>query len=136
MAEQKAAAKFLVNKEAIAAYTSTFKTELELRLRTIYDGFQKLKKKGYNVDAITPQAAMYLTIKIDVAGKKDGAFELATQKDVSSYLLTEAKLAIVPFYAFGADTKSPWYRLSVGTAKLEEIPQMFAQLEAALARLS
>ena len=136
MAEQKAAAKYLANKEAIAAYVSRFKEGLELRLRTIYDGFQTLKKKGYNVDAITPQAAMYLTIKIDVAGKKDGDFMLATQKDVSAYLLTEAKLAIVPFYAFGADAKSPWYRLSVGTAKLEEIPQMFAQLEAALARLS
>ena len=136
MAEQKAAAAFLKNREAIASYMQTFKAALELRLRTIYDGFQTLKAKGYNVDAITPQAAMYLTIKIDVAGKKDGDFMLATQKDVSAYLLTEAKLAIVPFYAFGADAKSPWYRLSVGTAKLEEIPQMFAQLEAALARLS
>jgi aspartate aminotransferase len=136
MAEQKAAAKYLVNKEAVSSYLANLKAGLELRLRTIYDGFQGLKAKGYNVDAITPQAAMYLTIKIDMAGKKDGDFELATQKEVTSYLLIEAKLAIVPFYAFGADAKSPWYRLSVGTAKVEEIPQMFAQLEAALAKLS
>jgi aspartate aminotransferase len=135
MAEQKAAALYLQNKEAIKSYTTTFKAGLEERLQTIYKGMQALKAKGYNVDAITPQAAMYLTIKIDVAGKKDGNFVLVTQTDVTNYLLTEAKLAIVPFYAFGADKKSPWYRLSVGTAKLEEIPQMFAQLEAALAKL-
>lgn len=135
MAEQKAAAKYLQNKDAIKKYTSHFKAGLEERLQTIYKGIQELKARGYNVDAIAPQAAMYLTIKIDVAGKKDGTFELATQSDVTNYLLTEAKLAIVPFYAFGAEKTSPWYRLSVGTAKLDEIPQMFAQLDAALAKL-
>jgi aspartate aminotransferase len=136
MAEQKAAAKYLQNKDAIRKYITHFKAGLEERLQTIYKGIQALKAKGYNVDAIAPQAAMYLTIKIDMAGKKDGTFELATQSDVTNYLLTEAKLAIVPFYAFGADKKSPWYRLSVGTAKLDEIPQMFAQLEAALSKLN
>jgi aspartate aminotransferase len=136
MAEQKAAAVYLLKKDAIATYMAGFKAGLEERLQTIYKGIHDLKAKGYSVDAVAPQAAMYLTIKIDLAGKKDGDFELATQTDVTSYLLTEAKLAIVPFYAFGADKKSPWYRLSVGTAKLDEIPQMFAQLEAALAKLS
>ena len=136
MAEQKAAAAYLQKKDAIRSYLATFKAGLEERLQAIYKGIHQLKDKGYSVDAITPQAAMYLTIKIDLVGKKDGDFELATQGDVTSYLLNEAKLAIVPFYAFGADKKSPWYRLSVGTAKLEEIPQMFAQLEGALAKLS
>lgn len=136
MAEQKAVAVYLQNKDAIKTYLTSFKAGLEERLQTIYKGFLGLKEKGYNVDAVAPQAAIYLTIKIDVAGKKDGDFVLETQSDVTNYLLTEAKLAIVPFYAFGADKKSPWYRLSVGTAKLEEIPQMFAQLEAALGKLS
>lgn len=135
MAEQKAVAVYLQNKEAFKTYLTSFKAGLEERLQTIYKGFISLKEKGYNVDAVAPQAAIYLTIKIDVAGRKDGDFVLETQSDVTNYLLTEAKLAIVPFYAFGADKKSPWYRLSVGTAKLEEIPQMFAQLEAALAKL-
>ncbi len=135
MAEQKAVAAYLQDKEAFKTYLTSFKAGLEERLQTIYKGFLSLKEKGYNVDAVAPQAAIYLTIKIDVAGKKDGDFVLATQSDVTNYLLTEAKLAIVPFYAFGADKKSPWYRLSVGTARLEEIPQMFAQLEAALAKL-
>jgi len=39
---------------------------------------------------------------------------------------------VVPFYAFGAENNSPWYRLSVGTCHLEEIEPMFTQLEKAL----
>ncbi len=61
---------------------------------------------------------------------------LATQADVTSYILNESKLAVVPFYAFGAPKDSSWYRLSVGTCKKEEIPEMIAQLKKALAQLS
>lgn len=136
MAEQKAVAKYLYMHEDIDAYLHQFRAAVEARLRGIYDGLQKLKGEGYSVDAITPQAAIYLTIKIDLAGKKtaDGVL-LKDQGDVTAYLLNEAKLAIVPFYAFGADRSSPWYRLSVGTCKVEEIPAMIGQLRAALKKL-
>ena len=136
MAEQKAVAKYLYMKEDIDAYLHKFKAAVEARLRGIYDGLQVLKRDGFAVDAITPQAAIYLTIKFDLAGKTtaDGSL-LKDQSDVTAYLLNEAKLAIVPFYAFGADRTSPWYRLSVGTCKVEEIPAMIEQLRAALKRL-
>jgi aspartate aminotransferase len=42
---------------------------------------------------------------------------------------------VVPFYAFGAPVESPWYRLSVGTCKVEEIGEMLAGLRAALEKL-
>ena len=137
MAEQKAVAKYLLQKDAIAEYLLHFKAEIEERLRNIYAGFIALKEKGYSVDSVSPQAAIYLTIKIDLAGKTtaDGHI-LSSQADVTSYILGEAKLAVVPFSAFGAGSKSPWYRLSVGTCKKEEIPEMLQKLEAALAKLS
>jgi aspartate aminotransferase len=137
MPEQKGLTKFLANKEAITGYLNNFKIELEERLRRIYEGFIKLKKEGYNVDAVSPEAAIYLTIKLDLAGKKtaDGT-ELKTQSDVTSYLLQYAHLAVVPFYAFGAAKTSPWYRLSVGTCKKEEIDEMLEKLGAALKQLS
>jgi len=137
MAEQKAVARFLHNKPAIDNYLQQFKGELELRLRNIYQGLQQLKAEGFAVDAVAPQAAIYLTIKIDLAGKKtaDGRL-LETQSDVTAYLLNEARLAVVPFYAFGADKTSPWYRLSVGTCRKEDIPEMIATLRAALKKLS
>jgi aspartate aminotransferase len=136
-AEQKAVAKYLYMNEDIDAYLVTFKAAVEARLRGIYEGLQQLKKEGFAVDAITPQAAIYLTIKIDLAGKKtaDGGV-LKDQAAVTAYLLNEAKLAIVPFYAFGADRSSPWYRLSVGTCKVEEIPAMIDQLRVALGKLT
>lgn len=136
MAEQKAVAKYLYMHEDIDAYLQQFRAAVEARLRGIYDGLQQLKGEGFSVDAITPQAAIYLTIKIDLAGKKtaDGVL-LKDQSDVTAYLLNEAKLAIVPFYAFGADRSSPWYRLSVGTCNVEEIPAMIGQLRAALKKL-
>jgi aspartate aminotransferase len=137
MPEQKGLTKFLANKEAINSYLAHFKSEIEERLRRIYEGFVKLKSEGYNVDAVSPEAAIYLTIKIDLAGKKTvRGTELKTQSDVTSYLLQHASLAVVPFYAFGAPKTSPWYRLSVGTCKKEEIDEMLAKLGTALKQLS
>ena len=136
MAEQKAVAQYLLQKENIQHYLTHFKSEVELRLRNIHDGFIALKQKGYPVDAVAPQAAIYLTIKIDLVGKTtaDGK-KLETQSDVTSYILAEAKLAVVPFSAFGAGANSPWYRLSVGTCKKEEIGEMLEKLEGALGKL-
>lgn len=137
MAEQKALTKFLSQKEAINAYLAHFKSELEERLRRIHDGLIRLKEQGYNVDAVSPEAAIYLTIKFDLVGKKaeDGTV-LQTQNDVTSYLLQHASLAVVPFYAFGASKNSPWYRLSVGTCKKEEIDEMLGKLGETLKKLS
>ena len=137
MAEQNALAKYLLQTENIDHYFTHFKSELAERLRNIYEGFQKLKAAGFTVDAVAPQAAIYLTIQIDLVGKKtaDGKL-LEKQSDVTSYLLDEAKLAVVPFYAFGASVNSNWYRLSVGTCKKEEIEEMLTMLEAALKKLS
>jgi aspartate aminotransferase len=135
MAEQKATAKYLLQKDAVQTYLTSFKQELEDRLWAIYNGFKALKEKGYPVDAVAPQAAIYLTIKIELKGMQAGDKQLENQADVTEYLLSEAKLAIVPFYAFGADRISPWYRLSIGTCKKEEISEMLGMLEAALQKL-
>jgi aspartate aminotransferase len=136
MAEQKAVAKFLANKDEIDKYLAHFKNELAERLRGIYNGFMKLKAEGLPVDAITPEAAIYLTIKVDAVGRKtaDGK-PVETQADVTAYILNEAKIAVVPFYAFGTSQANPWYRLSVGTCKKEQIDEMIYKLGEALRKL-
>lgn len=136
MAEQKAVAGYLSQKKSIDNYLTHFRRQIELRLRGIYNGFIQLKNEGYPVDAIAPQAAIYLTIKIDLSGKQtfDGK-HLNNQADTTSYLLNEAHLAVVPFYAFGAANDSPWYRLSVGTCKEEQIDEMIGHLRNALEKL-
>ena len=136
MAEQNATAKFLLQKDVIDAYLSVFKRELQERLQLIYEGFQQLEERGFPVSACAPQAAIYLTIQLSLTGKatNNGDF-LSTQSDVTSYILENAKLAVVPFYAFGASKDSDWYRLSVGTCKKEDIPEMLEKLKEALEKL-
>jgi len=137
MAEQKAVAHYLGNREGIKKYLTHFKSEIEERLHLIYNGFMQLKSEGLAVDAISPEAAIYLTIQINLVGKKtaDGK-TLADQSEVTAYILNNAGLAIVPFYAFGADKSSNWYRLSVGTCKKEEVGEMIGKLREALVKLS
>jgi aspartate aminotransferase len=137
MAEQKAVAKFLGNEAAVLKHLSKFKEEVCVRLDTIYEGFKNLKKAGFTVDAIAPQAAIYLTVQIDLVGKKTVTGDLIkTQAEVTEYILNEAKLALVPFNAFGADAKSSWYRLSVGCCKKEDISIMLEKLKEALTKLN
>lgn len=136
MAEQKAVAAFLQKRDSIQQYLLKFKSELLERLQAIYKGIMKLKNEGLNVDAIAPEAAIYLTIKIDLAGTvTEEGKKLENQSDVTAYILNEAKLALVPFYAFGASRNSAWYRLSVGTCKKEEIDEMIRKLREALLKL-
>jgi aspartate aminotransferase len=137
MAEQKATAVFLMQKEKIDLYLATFKAAVADRLRRIHDGFVDLKKEGFPVDVLAPEAAIYLTIKIDLSGRrtKEGRL-LADQAQVTSYLLDEAKLAVVPFSAFGASKNSPWYRLSVGTCHIGDIEDMIRKLREAMSELS
>jgi aspartate aminotransferase len=136
MAEQKAVATYLQKTAAIDAYLKQFKEEVAYRLRAIYQGIQDMKQAGLRVDAIAPEAAIYLTIQFDLVGMRTASGEvLANQAAVTSYLLQEAKLAVVPFYAFGASSTSPWYRLSVGTCKKEEIGEMLQMLRSAIEKL-
>jgi aspartate aminotransferase len=137
MAEQKAVANYLSNREGINKFLLNFKSEIEIRLKHIYDGFMQLKSEELCVDAIAPEAAIYLTIQFDLVGKKTSEGKtLNDQSEVTAYILSEAKLAVVPFYAFGASRSSTWYRLSVGTCKKEEINEMIGKLREALKKLS
>ncbi len=135
-AEQVATAQFLGQSQAVVNYIDHIKEELNYRLVAFYEGFTRLKNNGFPVNAIQPEAALYLTVQFDLIGKTTASGEkLNTIKEVISYLLQESKLALVPFYAFGASTDSNWFRLSVGTAKKEDIATIFDLLEKALLKL-
>ncbi len=135
--EQVATANFLKLKDDINAYMSHFKEQIHLRLTGIYEGMQQLKRDGFKVDAITPQAALYLTVQFDLKGKTtaDGK-QINSTEDITSYLLNECGIALVPFYAFGSPHDSTWYRLSVGTCKLNEIEDSIKKLRAGLEKLT
>lgn len=135
-AEQMATAKYLNNLSQYDQFLDTQKAKVHLRLEGFYKGFMDLKIKGYSVDAIPPQAAIYLTIQLSLHGKKtiDGKV-LETTRDITKYILDEAKVAVVPFYAFGAPENSSWYRLSVGTCSEEDVHGAINGLAKALDKL-
>ena len=135
--EQVATANFLKLKDDIDTYMSHFKEQIHLRLTGIYEGLQQLKKDGFKVDAITPQAALYLTVQFDLKGKTTAeGKQINSTEDITSYLLNECGIALVPFYAFGSSHDSTWYRLSVGTCKLNEIKDSISKLRVGLEKLS
>ena len=136
-AEQVATAKFLMNDTAVDKYLTNFKNEINTRLNAFYSGFLSLKEEGLPVNIIAPQAAMYLTVQINIEGKKKETGEvISTAEEITDYLLNEAKIALVPFSAFGAQINSSWFRLSVGTAKMSDIEGFFKNLRQALSKLS
>ena len=137
MGEQHAVAKFLEQDNAVQDYLVHFKKEVDFRLRKIYEGFKQLKEEGFSVDAIVPQAAIYLTVQINLVGKKTAEGKLLNeQAEVTEYILSDAKLALVPFGAFGAGKESNWYRISVGCCKKEEIDTVLKQLKESLKKLN
>ncbi len=135
-AEQIASAEYLQMKPEMGRFVTEFKGRVNQRLVKFYEGFTQLKKEGFKVDAIVPQAAIYLTVQLNLAGMKtaDGKV-LKDQKEVTQYILDEAKLALVPFSAFGASDNSSWYRLSVGTCNSAEIDEVFTSLRNVLSKL-
>jgi aspartate aminotransferase len=135
-AEQVAVAKYLADTNSVTDHLTDFKNQIDKRLNAFYNGFTALKNEGHPVRAIAPQAAIYLTVQIDLVGKKTaGGTVLKTQKEVTTYLVDEAKIALVPFSAFGSSDDSTWYRLSVGTCKLEETDTIIKNLRSALSAL-
>lgn len=134
--EQVAAAAFLEDDEAVQSYLETYKAALHQRLEGFYRHFQHLKASGFPVDCIAPQAAIYLTVRIDLRGATTQSGEqLTDMAAVTRYLLQDAGLAIVPFYAFGTGRESPWFRLSVGTCRMEDVDASMEKLGAALRSL-
>lgn len=134
--EQVAVGNFLADRGAVDTYLGWFRKEVQSRLEGFYQGFNALKQKGHRVNAIEPQAAMYLTVQLNLAGAitAEGR-RLESNADVHRYILDEAKVGLVPFAHFGASESSNWYRLSVGTCQLQEVEVIIAALDAALSKL-
>ncbi len=136
-AEQVATANYLAREDVVDRDIERMKSALERRLDAFHTGFNQLKSLGHPVRSIAPQGALYLTVAFDLIGmqKADGRV-LTSGADVTQFLLEEARLAIVPFSAFGTAPDSPWYRISVGTIREGEEREILQLLHNALKTLS
>jgi aspartate aminotransferase len=132
MAEQKAVARFLVRIDPVKKYLTNFKSDARECLDRIYNGFMRLKHNGYPVNAIKPQAGIYLSVQFNLVGVCVNNRELNNAPDVAHYLLEQSGFAILPFSVFGSAENLPWFRISVGTCRKIDIPVMLRKLEVAL----
>ncbi|MCC6600027.1 MAG: aminotransferase class I/II-fold pyridoxal phosphate-dependent enzyme, partial [Crocinitomicaceae bacterium] len=135
--EQVATGRFLAKTNAVSDYLQWIRNEVSQRLDAFYNGFIALNKAGYPINAIVPKAAIYLTVQIDLKGRKrpDGTV-IKNTEETTAYILDEAHIALVPFYAFGSDHNSTWYRLSVGTTAMGDAEKAMESLKKALDKLS
>lgn len=135
--EQIATASFLAEADTVDRFLSSFRGHLQNRLDGFYQGFMELKQLGFDVDAIIPQAAIYLSVRISLKNKKttEGRV-LQTDTNVHQYLLNEVGIGVLPFSWFGAETHADWYRISVGTCTEEQVSEVMNVLLHALQKLS
>ncbi|GAB3825363.1 pyridoxal phosphate-dependent aminotransferase [Hymenobacter jeollabukensis] len=132
-AEQVATAHYLPRTTEVDGFVDGFRDKIQASLDALYHGLQELQQQGYPVQAVEPMGAIYLTIKLDVLGKTTPAGQvLSTTQELTSYLISAARLALVPFSAFGTAPTAPWFRASVGGASLESIQAALPRLKAAL----
>lgn len=135
-AEQVAVSRFLENKEALTGFTDKLKQKINNRFDGLYTGFEALRLKGYPVSIIAPEGAIYLTAQFALKGYSDSnGKRITSTEDITSFLLEHAGIAVVPFTAFGVKKGTDWYRISVGTLKESDIPELLIKLEIALSSL-
>ena len=135
-AEQVAVADYFKDKTQVDTFLTGFKAQVRASLDELYNGFQQLKTQGFNVDAVVPMGAIYLTLKIDYIGKTTPAGDLLKNSaDVNFYLIKEAQVALVPFSAFGNEDNMPWFRASIGGCSLADIKNMMPRIATALGKL-
>lgn len=121
--EQAATAEFLRDPPAIAAYRAEMDSALTARLDALYEGFMALRRAGHPVNCVRPQGAIYLSLQLDLTGRRVDGVHLATNEAIRRLLLEQAGIAVVPFDAFGLSEQTGWFRLSAGAVSVEEISE-------------
>jgi aspartate aminotransferase len=134
--EQVATARFLRDAGAIRAFRARMDAGVRARLDALYSGFMELRAAGFPVDTVLPAGAIYLSLRLDLAGRRFEGRTIRTNQDIRRLLLQEAGLAVVPFQAFGLEEETGWFRISVGAVSLEDIAAALPRLRSLLQRVA
>lgn len=133
--EQVALAEFLSDAPAVRAFQLAMNRSLRQRLDALHVGISRMKSDGYPVDCISPQGAIYLSLRLDLVGRSLAGVRMESNESIRQLLLDRAGLGVVPFQAFGLEEDTGWFRLSVGAVSLEDIEQVFPRLRRLLDEL-
>jgi aspartate aminotransferase len=132
---QLATAELLNDTAAVQEYHAQMKSEVQMRLTALYQGFQEMRVEGLPVDCMEPEGAIYLSARLDLIGREVDGVSLQTNEDIRRYVLDTAGFAVVPFGAFGFKEENGWVRLSVGAVSLEDIESGLPRLREAIKRV-
>lgn len=131
-AEQVAMAEFLRDTPAVDAFLATMNERVQERLDALYRGFNEMRDRGYPVECIQPQGAIYLSLRLDLIGRNLGGVKLESNEVIRKVMLDRAGMAVVPFQAFGLEEDSGWFRLSVGAVSCADIDEALPRLRRVL----
>ena len=134
-AEQVALAAFLRDGDAVEAYKAQMAMRVRERLECAYDGFIEMRQAGYPVDCVSPQGAIYLSLHVDVIGRRYAGRRIESNEQLRQLLLDHAGFAVVPFQAFGLDAETGWFRISVGAVSMDDIRAAFPRVRRVLDNL-
>ena len=126
-AEQVALAALLDDAAAVRVYHEGMLARVKTRLDALAAGFQRMRRDGFPVEVIAPQGAIYLSVRVAVAGRSN--------EEIRKHLLDRAGFAVVPFQAFGLRGDSGWFRISVGAVSEADIEEALPRVRAALEAL-
>jgi aspartate aminotransferase len=135
-AEQLATAEFISDYNSYESFLEEQKSKIKIRLNKLYEGFLDMKESGFKVDVIKPEGAIYLTVKFDLIGSYYNNKLIETSEDITMFLIDKAKVAMVPFSAFGTSKKSPWFRISIGTLDVNDISNIMNNIKNSLTLLN
>lgn len=131
-AEQVGLTELLNDPEAIAEYREAMDAAVHERLDALHRGFLAMRADGLPVDVLCPDGAIYVSLRLELKGKRIGGRVLEDNEMIRSLVLERAGVALVPFQAFGLRGESGWFRLSVGAVSLDEIAEALARIRALL----
>ncbi|MCB9759790.1 MAG: aminotransferase class I/II-fold pyridoxal phosphate-dependent enzyme [Alphaproteobacteria bacterium] len=134
--EQMATAWLLRETRVLDGFLDELRGDVRARLELIHRSFSRMTDEGLPVEAIEPQGAIYLSIRVNLIGRSlpDGT-PITTNEQIRNYLLTESRVAVVPFQAFGLEDETGWFRMSVGAVALDELSDALDRLEVAVRKL-
>lgn len=134
-AEQVAVAAFLRDEVALATHRRTMDAQVRARLDALYQGFEQMRSEGYPVECVSPQGAIYLSLRLNMIGRRLDGHEITSNGAIRKLLLDRSGVAVVPFQAFGLEGETGWFRLSVGAVSPEQIADCFPRIRELLDRL-
>jgi aspartate aminotransferase len=130
--EQMATARFL-GTPAFTAAVAKHRAMVAERVQAYHQGFQSLKAMGLPVDSIPAMGAMYISVRIGIIGRTTPEGDVLNDAaDVTYYLIRHAGVGLVPFFAFGIGRDNDWFRVSVGTTRMDMVPGVIAGIRAAI----